>query len=120
MKLVKWLPLFFLGAALESTMQISFKKGATIHMERKGLGYYFGLLKEKWVIIGLLSYGIEMVIWILLLSAIPLSIAFPLTGIQQVFLILFSAFILKEKIDRVEWLGVGLVAAGIGIIVGYG
>jgi drug/metabolite transporter (DMT)-like permease len=120
MKLIKWLPLFFLGAALESTTQISLKKGATIHRETGGLGYYLSLLKEKWVIIGLLSYGVEMVIWIFLLSAIPLSVAFPLTGIQQVFLILFSAFILKEKINRAEWLGVGLIAIGIGIIVRYG
>jgi len=120
MKLIKWLPLFFLGAGLESTMQISLKKGATIHRETRGLSYYFSLLKEKWVIIGLLSYGIEIVVWIFLLSVIPLSIAFPLTGIQQVFLILFSALVLNEKINKAEWLGVGLIAIGIAIIVRYG
>ena len=119
MNLIKWLPLFFLSAALESTGQISLKKGATIHRGTMGPRYYLSLLKEKWVLIGILSYGIQMVIWILLLSAIPLSTAFPLTGIQQVFLILISAFVLKDKVNRAEWLGVGLIAIVIGIIVEY-
>jgi len=107
------MPLFIIGATLESLTQISLKKGATIHSKRRGLVYYLNLIKEKWVIIGLLSYGIEMIIWILLLSYIPLSIAFPLTGVQQVLLILFSAFVLKEKINNFEWFGLGLISLGI-------
>ncbi|MCL4491423.1 MAG: EamA family transporter [Nitrospirae bacterium] len=116
MSLIKWAPLFILGAAMESTTQLCLKKGALAHQETGGLAYYLKLIRNKWVITGILSYVVEMVIWIVLLSYIPLSIAFPLTGLQKIFIILFSVFILKERVSRIEWLGVGVTALGIAVI----
>lgn len=120
MWLVKWIPFFVLAAVLEAAGQISFKKGATTNREATGAGYYLKLLKNHWVLVGLVSYGVEMVIWVFLLSNIPLSIAFPLSGFQQLIIILFSVFILKEKINNLEWLGAGFIALGISIIVKTG
>lgn len=120
MWLIKWLPVFMLAAALESVGQISFKKGAQIHSDVKGMRYYLMLLKNKWVITGIVMYAMEMIIWIFLLSYIPLSIAFPLSGLQQLIIILFSVFFLKEKINNMEWLGAGFIALGISIIVKTG
>lgn len=114
--LIKWAPLFILGAAMESTTQICLKKGATTHRETGGFAYYLKLIKNKWVITGILSYVMEMIIWVILLTYIPLSIAFPLTGLQKIFIILFSVFILKENVNKVEWLGVGITALGIAVI----
>lgn len=120
MWLTKWIPLFVLAATLESIGQISFKKGASTHRTIQGIRYYVNLIKNRWVITGLFSYAIEMVIWLFLLSNIPLSVAFPLSGLQQLFIILFSAIILKERINNVEWLGAGLIALGTSIIVNSG
>ncbi len=120
MWLIKWIPVFMLAAVLESVGQISFKKGALIHGNVKGIKYYLLLLKDKWVITGIVTYTIEMIIWIFLLSYIPLSIAFPLSGLQQLIIILFSVFFLKEKINNMEWLGAGFIALGISIIVKSG
>lgn len=117
MWLIKWLPLFIAAAILESIGQIAFKKGAVKHSQVKGIKYYRKLLTNQWVIIGLFSYAVEMVIWVFLLSYIPLSIAFPLSGLQQLIIILFSVIVLKEKIGNIEWLGVGFIAMGITIIV---
>lgn len=110
------MPLFITGAALESTMQVFLKKGALEHSGHHGIGYYLKVLKNKWVVSGVLLYFIEMAIWVYLLTVIPLSIAFPITGIQKIIIILFSFFVLKEHISRVEWLGIGITALGIGII----
>ncbi len=114
--LIKWAPLFILGAAMESTTQLCLKKGAVAHQEESGVTYYLRLIRNKWVITGILSYVIEMVIWIVLLMYIPLSVAFPLTGLQKIFIILFSVFILKEQVSKMEWLGVGITALGIAVI----
>lgn len=118
--LSKWAPLFVAAATLESIGQISFKKGALMHSAIQGAPYYIKLIKNKWVITGLFSYALEMIIWIFLLSNIPLSVAFPLSGLQQLFIIFFSAIILKERVDSVEWLGAGFIALGISIIVNTG
>lgn len=113
---LKWMPLFVLGAGLESTMQIFLKKGALEHSEHEGLAYYLKVMRNKWVLTGIGLYFIEMVIWIILLTVIPLSIAFPITGVQKIIIVLFSFFVLKEKLSRVEWCGIGITALGIGII----
>lgn len=116
MWLLKWMPLFVLGALLESTTHIFLKKGAVEHNEVSGIHYYLRLMRNKWVIAGILVYVLEMATWIVLLSHIPLSIAFPLTGFQKIFIVMFSFFYLKEKIKKVEWLGIGITVAGIVVI----
>lgn len=105
-----------MGAALESAMQIFLKKGALTHRESSGLDYYLKVLGNKWVISGIVLYFGEMVIWIIILSYIPLSIAFPITGIQKVFIVLFSFFVLKERLTKVEWCGIGVTSLGILVI----
>jgi drug/metabolite transporter (DMT)-like permease len=116
MLLIKWFPLFIAGAIMESMTHLCLKKGAITHKETGGFAYYLKLIKNKWVITGILSYLIEMVIWIVLLSYIPLSIAFPLTGLQKIIIVFFSVLVLKEKVSKLEWLGVGITAIGIVII----
>lgn len=120
MWLAKWIPLFLLAAVLESVGQISFKKGAIAHGDIKGIRYYLKLLQTRWVLLGISAYAVEMVIWVFLLSYVPLSIAFPLSGFQQLIIILFSVFVLKEKINNLEWLGAGFITLGISIIVKAG
>ena len=51
------------------------------------------------------------------LMYIPLTVAFPLTGIQKVIIIMFAAFVLKESVSRIEWAGVLLISLGIVFIV---
>ena len=114
---VAWIPLFVLAAALESTGQILFKKAASANDQAGGLHYYLLLARDKRVLGGLFAYGVEITLWFYLLSRIPLSVAFPLSGLQQLFLILYSFFFLNERINTREWFGASLIALGVSIIV---
>ncbi len=116
MWIIKWIPYFVIGALLEGIGQVLFKKGSTSHSEDNGWRYYLCLAGSKWIWIGLGCYGVEMLIWLFLLFNIPLSIAFPLSGIQQLIVIAFSVFFLKEKINKLEWMGVSFIAIGIALI----
>jgi drug/metabolite transporter (DMT)-like permease len=120
MQIIKWIPLFIAGAAIESTTQLCLKKGAMTHKETSGVSYYLKLLRNKWVIFGILAFLVEMVIWVVLLSNIPLSVAFPLSGFQKIFIIMFSVFFLKEKVTQIEWWGIGITVMGIFIIAQAG
>jgi drug/metabolite transporter (DMT)-like permease len=110
---VNWVPLFLIAAVLEGIEQISFKKAAMAHREVRGLQYYLKLARNKWVLIGILSACIEMVLWVFLLSRVPLSIAFPLAGLQQLAILLASYLFMNERINRAEWLGAGLISLGL-------
>ena len=117
---VDWIPLFVIAAILESIGQISFKKAAMAHREVLGASYYLKLAGNRWALGGILSYGIEMVLWIYLLARIPLSIAFPLAGLQQVVILLASYLFMNERINLAEWLGAGLIALGLSVIATAG
>ncbi len=117
MEIVKWLPLFVLGAILESVTQIFLKRGALTNQDVHGIRYLLNVVRNKWVITGILVYLLQMVLWVVLLMYIPLTIAFPLTGIQKVIIIMFAAIVLKESVSRIEWAGVFLIALGIVFIV---
>jgi len=117
MGIVKWLPLFILGAVLESVTQVFLKKGALKNQNVHGMQYLLNVARNKWVITGVLVYVLQMILWVVLLMYIPLTIAFPLTGIQKVIIIIFAAIVLKESVSRMEWAGVFLIALGIVFIV---
>ena len=117
METYKWLPLFIVGAVLESVTQLFLKKGASTNQHLRGLDYLLKVVRDKWVVSGVLVYVLQMILWVVLLMYIPLTIAFPLTGIQKVIIILFAAFVLKESVSRIEWAGVLLITAGIAFII---
>ncbi len=110
---IKWLPLFFLAALLETIGQLSFKRAATEHRTVSGIGYYMRLARDKWAIGGVIAYAVEMLLWLFLLARIPLSIAFPLAGLQQLVILSASYWFLSERVTRVELLGAVFIAAGL-------
>ncbi len=113
---VKWLPLFLLGALLETIGQLCFKQAATEHRTKSGVAYYLRLARNGRVLTGISAYGVEMLVWIFLLAHIPLSIAFPLAGLQQLVILLTSWLFLRERVNRWELMGALGIAAGLATI----
>ncbi len=110
---VRWLPLFFVGALLETIGQLCFKKAATEHRVESGFTYYLRLAGNAVVLAGILAYAAEMLLWLFLLAHIPLSVAFPLAGLQQVLILSTAWFFLRERVTRLELLGAACIAAGL-------
>ncbi len=112
----RWLPLFLIGALLETVGQLCFKKAATEHRAKSGVTYYLRLARNGRVLTGLFAYGVEMLLWLFLLAHIPLSIAFPLAGLQQLVILSTSWLFLRERVNRLELLGAIGIAAGLATI----
>jgi len=63
---------------------------------------------------GILTYGISTVFYILVLGKFNLSVAYPVViGLTVAATSLAGAIILKEKVQIVQWLGIGLMLSGI-------
>jgi undecaprenyl phosphate-alpha-L-ara4N flippase subunit ArnE len=65
---------------------------------------------------GLILFGISSVFWLVVLSRVPLSVAYPFVGISYVAIVLLSRFVLHEHVPLLRWAGVLVVATGIAII----
>ncbi len=66
---------------------------------------------QVWV--GLTLYVISAAAWILALSTVPLSVAYPFLGLTYVAIAGVSVVLLDEWLTPAQWLGIVLVVAGV-------
>jgi multidrug transporter EmrE-like cation transporter len=65
---------------------------------------------------GLTLFAISAAFWLVVLSRVPLSFAYPFVGISYVAVVASSKFILHEEVPPLRWFGVLVVAMGIAIV----
>ncbi|MDE2582478.1 MAG: EamA family transporter [Rhodospirillales bacterium] len=61
----------------------------------------------------LVLYGLATVLWIWILSRVPLTRAYPWVALGMVLVPLAGWYWFREPVGPVFWLGVGLIAAGL-------
>ncbi|MEA2517758.1 MAG: hypothetical protein QOG16_1596 [Actinomycetota bacterium] len=66
--------------------------------------------------VGLFLFGVSAVFWLVVLSHVPLSVAYPVVGLSYVLIVGLSRLVLHESVPTMRWLGVLVVAIGIGIV----
>lgn len=79
-----------------------------------------GLLKfliqsflSPFIFSGLALYGFSAVLWVILLSKIDLSVAYPALSLGYVLILLVSSLFLGEQVSILRFAGVLLIIAGI-------
>ena len=65
---------------------------------------------------GLALFGISAVFWLVVLSKVPLSFAYPFVGVSYIVIVLVARLVLHEHVPTLRWIGVAVVAAGIAIV----
>jgi len=65
---------------------------------------------------GFASYGISSLFWIIVLSKIDLSLAYPMLALNYVLVPLTAWLFLSEQVPPTRWLGIGVVIIGVIII----
>jgi multidrug transporter EmrE-like cation transporter len=68
------------------------------------------------VLIGLVLYAVSTVFWLIALSKIELSVAYPMLSIGYILLMILSYFLLNESITAYKVIGTLLIVAGITLI----
>jgi drug/metabolite transporter (DMT)-like permease len=77
------------------------------------------ILRSPFVIAGLGAYGAGAVIWLFVLSRIPVSFAYPFVSLGIVLTTVIGATVLSERVSLVSGFGVLIIVAGIGMVA-YG
>jgi len=77
---------------------------------------FAGVIKSPVVILGLLCYVLSAAIWLVVLSAVDLSFAYPFIGFSYVLVLVLSKFVLKEDVNPIRWIGAAVITAGVILI----
>ena len=72
--------------------------------------------KEPRLWLGLALFGISAVFWLVVLSRVPLSIAYPVVGLSYIVVVAISRVFLHEHVPPLRWAGALVVALGIAMI----
>ena len=73
-------------------------------------------LSNPVVITGFLCYGISALSWLIVLSRVELSYAYPMVSLGYVLVVLLSWIIFKENVTLLRLIGVVIVCFGVFLI----
>lgn len=88
-----------------------------LSMEEAGpVGYYVRLFTTPIVLLGFFMYGLSSLVWLFILSKLPLSLAYPLVSMGYVLVVFFSWLLLREHVSPVRMLGVAVICLGVALL----
>jgi len=120
MSLVSFI-LIFVGVMLNAAAQILMKAGtnAVGHFEfsmENVLPIGLKLATEWHIATALFCYALSVVVWILALSRVPVSIAFPMLSMAYVVNAVAAWYLLGEPFSSIKLVGMGVIILGVIII----
>ncbi|MFX3675272.1 MAG: EamA family transporter [Paenisporosarcina sp.] len=77
------------------------------------------VLISPYIISGLFLYGMATVLWLFILTKVPLSVAYPIQSIAYILAVFGAYFFFQEEITLWKVIGVILIMAGVSFI-GFG
>jgi drug/metabolite transporter (DMT)-like permease len=117
------LAVLLFAVAIAATGQIMLKHGmtqatASAKAEGRSLAVAAGL--NVWVLAGLLVFAVSAVAWLLTLSRVPLSLAYPFNALGYLGILGASAVVLHERVNVATVIGSVMVVCGLIIVVTLG
>ena len=80
------------------------------------ISLFSGIIRSPMVLTGLFLYFISAAIWLVILSTVDLSFAYPFIGLSYVLVLVLSKFILKEEVNPIRWAGAFIITVGVVVI----
>ena len=71
-------------------------------------------------LLGFACYGISLVIWIVALSRVPVTVAYPMLSIGYIVNALIARYWLGETLTASGWTGIALICCGVWLIARQG
>ena len=117
----RYLPLIIIGVLLNASAQLFLKQGM------RHIGYFEFRLENigriiltvaasPYILSGLACYVISVAVWLLVLSRVEVSYAYPLLSIGYI-VTAFAGFIFfNESIGAIRWAGISVICFGVWLI----
>ena len=112
------------SVALAATAQLLLKYGVdrVTHNGHSGLVFSepvasaLRVAKEPFIWAGLSLFAVSAAVWMVVLSRVSLSFAYPFAALTYVIILLFDRVVLKVDVPGLRWAGVALIISGIVLI----
>ncbi len=78
------------------------------------------LMQHPAILGGLACYAISVVVWIVALSRVEVSIAYPMLSIGYVVNALLAWWLFGEDVNAQRWLGIGVIVMGVVLVARSG
>lgn len=95
---------------------VALEKSGSMEDMESGLAYVLRMLTNPWVISALAAAFLASVSWMLAMTRLPLSHAFPLTALNFVFVVIGSCIVFGEPLTTQKT--IGLILLVLGIVIG--
>jgi multidrug transporter EmrE-like cation transporter len=102
--------LILAGVLLNAGAQLLLKAGTNA----APLG--IGLALEPHILGGLACYVVSVVVWIVALSRVPVSIAYPMLSIGYVVNAIAARYLLGEALTPMRLVGIGIIVLGVFVV----
>ena len=105
-----------------SVGQFFLKKGATKLGEVSGSNFNFvshvlGIVMVPELLVGLACYAGGAVLYILILTRVPLSVLAPSVALQYVIAMIVGQYFFGEIIPNYRWFGLGMIICGVMLVI---
>ena len=109
------------GVLLNAVAQLLLKASTNvlgvITLTRDNWAVEFGRVAvEPHFIAGVMCYGLSLIVWIVGLSRVPVSIAYPLLSLGYVVNAIAAHYLLGESVTVGRWLGIGFIVLGVWLV----
>lgn len=112
--MLKSLGLILVAVIIGVSGQLSLKYGVNA-LDR--MHFIFSALTSPYVIGGLGLYGCGAAVWIVVLSRVPLSFAYPMQGgLTYIGVLAASALLLGETVPTIRWVGTLVILTGVVLV----
>jgi len=71
---------------------------------------------QSYFMLGAACYVLSLFVWILGLSRVPVSIAYPLLSIGYIVNAVAAHFLFGEAVTATRWLGIGFIVIGVWLV----
>jgi multidrug transporter EmrE-like cation transporter len=123
--MTRYLPLIILGVLLNAVAQLALKQGM------RTIGYFDfrwencgsvipAVATSPYVIGGLTCYVISVVVWLLVLSRVEVSFAYPLLSIGYIVTAFAGWRFFNESMTMTRWSGIIIICFGVWLITRTG
>lgn len=115
------------GVLLNAAAQLLLKSGANSVGEISMSSGAQALMRTAWslaqhpgILGGLACYAISVVVWVIALSRVDVSIAYPMLSIGYVVNAALAWWLFGESVNPQRWLGIGVIIVGVILVAKSG